>query len=164
MLQPCLGKLIRMFTQRWMLQTAEDISHQYITMEGLMEKLPMNKKKSTLLKTWKRRFFRAKDGWVAYFEVCVLLLLPFLRCSFDVHLQPGVVLQMQLFLQHAYILQCTCHHPGRWVQILGVLACSVTHMVRLSSFPFTMLIFAGNFLNSKYSCPWVKCATVVVIK
>ena len=34
-----------------------------------MEKLPMNKKKSTLLKTWKRRFFRAKDGWVAYFEV-----------------------------------------------------------------------------------------------
>ena len=51
------------------MQTAEDISHQYITMEGLMEKLPMNKKKSTLLKTWKRRFFRAKDGWVAYFEV-----------------------------------------------------------------------------------------------
>ncbi|KAL8593719.1 hypothetical protein ACOMHN_021901 [Nucella lapillus] len=49
-------------------ETAEDISHQFISMEGLMEKLPMNKKKSTLLKTWKRRFFRAKDGWVQYFE------------------------------------------------------------------------------------------------
>jgi hypothetical protein len=38
-------------------------------MEGLMEKLPMNKKKSTLLKTWKRRFFRAQDGWLQYYEV-----------------------------------------------------------------------------------------------
>jgi hypothetical protein len=37
-------------------------------MEGLMEKLPMNKKKATLLKTWKRRFFRAKDGWLHYYE------------------------------------------------------------------------------------------------
>ncbi|KAK3102537.1 hypothetical protein FSP39_012051 [Pinctada imbricata] len=37
-------------------------------MEGLMEKLPMNKKKATLLKTWKRRFFRASDGWLHYFE------------------------------------------------------------------------------------------------
>nr|KAG5704606.1 hypothetical protein BaRGS_031870 [Batillaria attramentaria] len=49
-------------------ETAEDISHQFISMEGLMEKLPMNKKKSTLLKTWKRRFFRAKDGWLQYYE------------------------------------------------------------------------------------------------
>lgn len=49
-------------------ETAEDISFQYISMEGLMEKLPMNKKKSTLLKTWKRRFFKAQDGWIQYFE------------------------------------------------------------------------------------------------
>lgn len=34
-----------------------------------MEKLPMNKKKATLLKTWKRRFFRATDGWLYYYEV-----------------------------------------------------------------------------------------------
>ena len=34
-----------------------------------MEKLPMNKKKATLLKTWKRRFFRAADGWLHYYEV-----------------------------------------------------------------------------------------------
>ena len=50
-------------------QQVEDISHQFISMEGLMEKLPMNKKKATLLKTWKRRFFRAKDGWLYYYEV-----------------------------------------------------------------------------------------------
>jgi len=29
----------------------------------------MNKKKATLLKTWKRRFFRAQDGWLHYYEV-----------------------------------------------------------------------------------------------
>ena len=46
-----------------------DISHKFIGMEGLMEKLPMNKKKATLLKTWKRRFFRAADGWLHYYEV-----------------------------------------------------------------------------------------------
>ncbi|XP_059138717.1 actin-like [Physella acuta] len=49
-------------------EVVEDISHQFITMEGLMEKLPMNKKKATLLKTWKRRFFRARDGWLYYYE------------------------------------------------------------------------------------------------
>ncbi|ESO89889.1 hypothetical protein LOTGIDRAFT_164583 [Lottia gigantea] len=49
-------------------ETAEDISYQYVSMEGFMEKLPMNKKKATLLKTWKRRFFKAKDGWLHYYE------------------------------------------------------------------------------------------------
>ncbi|XP_069142440.1 uncharacterized protein [Argopecten irradians] len=49
-------------------EEVEDVSDKFIGMEGLMEKLPMNKKKSTLLKTWKRRFFRAKDGWLHYFE------------------------------------------------------------------------------------------------
>ena len=39
-----------------------------------MEKLPMNKKKATLLKTWKRRFFRAKDGWLHYYEVGTLYM------------------------------------------------------------------------------------------
>ncbi|KAK3578753.1 hypothetical protein CHS0354_035654 [Potamilus streckersoni] len=46
----------------------EDISYKFVTMEGLMEKLPMNKKKATLLKTWKRRFFKATDGWLHYYE------------------------------------------------------------------------------------------------
>ena len=50
-------------------QNAKDISDKFVAMEGLMEKLPMNKKKATLLKTWKRRFFRAKDGWLYYYEV-----------------------------------------------------------------------------------------------
>ncbi|KAL5013271.1 hypothetical protein ScPMuIL_007541, partial [Solemya velum] len=48
--------------------TIEDISHKFVAMEGLMEKLPMNKKKATLLKTWKRRYFRATDGWLHYYE------------------------------------------------------------------------------------------------
>ncbi|XP_055958179.1 uncharacterized protein LOC126827515 [Patella vulgata] len=49
-------------------ETDEDISYKYVSMEGYMEKLPMNKKKATLLKTWKRRYFQAKDGWIHYFE------------------------------------------------------------------------------------------------
>ncbi|XP_076448133.1 uncharacterized protein LOC143284892 isoform X2 [Babylonia areolata] len=63
--RPVLNQL---YSIQLMEETAEDISHQFVCMEGLMEKLPMNKKKSTLLKTWKRRFFRAKDGWLQYFE------------------------------------------------------------------------------------------------
>ena len=38
-------------------------------MEGYMEKLPINKKKATLLKTWKRRYFKAQDGYLYYYEV-----------------------------------------------------------------------------------------------
>ncbi|XP_063444872.1 uncharacterized protein LOC134725177 isoform X2 [Mytilus trossulus] len=57
-----------LYTVKLEKDTSEDISHQFVNMEGLMEKLPMNKKKATLLKTWKRRFFRAKDGWLHYYE------------------------------------------------------------------------------------------------
>ncbi|XP_071158612.1 uncharacterized protein [Mytilus edulis] len=57
-----------LYTVKLEKDTTEDISHQFVNMEGLMEKLPMNKKKATLLKTWKRRFFRAKDGWLHYYE------------------------------------------------------------------------------------------------
>ena len=42
---------------------------EYVNMEGYMEKLPINKKKATLLKTWKRRFFKAEDGVLYYYEV-----------------------------------------------------------------------------------------------
>ncbi|GFR79245.1 actin [Elysia marginata] len=58
----------KLYELKLMDEQVEDISHQFISMEGLMEKLPMNKKKATLLKTWKRRFFRAKDGWLYYYE------------------------------------------------------------------------------------------------
>ena len=34
-----------------------------------MEKLPTNKRKATLLKTWKRRYFQAKNGNLIYYEV-----------------------------------------------------------------------------------------------
>ncbi|GAB1608300.1 uncharacterized protein LOC115213538 isoform X2 [Argonauta hians] len=46
----------------------QDLSQNFIEMEGVMEKLPMNKKKSTLLKTWKRRYFIAKNGWLIYYD------------------------------------------------------------------------------------------------
>ena len=45
----------------------------YTNIEGYMEKLPMNKKKATLLKTWRKRYFKAKDGNLYYYEV----LMPF---------------------------------------------------------------------------------------
>ncbi|XP_029638426.1 uncharacterized protein LOC115213538 isoform X3 [Octopus sinensis] len=48
----------------------QDFSSDFIGMEGVMEKLPMNKKKSTLLKTWKRRYFMAKNGWLVYYDNC----------------------------------------------------------------------------------------------
>ena len=43
-------------------QHSEEGEMEYVNMEGYMEKLPINKKKATLLKTWKRRFFKAEDG------------------------------------------------------------------------------------------------------
>ncbi|XP_033746784.1 uncharacterized protein LOC117331917 isoform X2 [Pecten maximus] len=60
--------LCDLYTVKLAKEEVEDVSDKFVGMEGLMEKLPMNKKKSTLLKTWKRRFFRAKDGWLHYFE------------------------------------------------------------------------------------------------
>ncbi|XP_052781664.1 POTE ankyrin domain family member J-like [Mya arenaria] len=60
--------LAKLYEIKMMPDNIEDISHKFIGMEGLMEKLPMNKKKATLLKTWKRRFFRAENGWLHYFE------------------------------------------------------------------------------------------------
>ncbi|KAL4226512.1 hypothetical protein ACF0H5_014497 [Mactra antiquata] len=60
--------LAKLYEVKMMPDNIEDISHKFIGMEGLMEKLPMNKKKATLLKTWKRRFFRATDGWLHYYE------------------------------------------------------------------------------------------------
>ena len=48
-----------------------------------MEKLPMNKKKATLLKTWKRRFFRAADGWLHYYEVNRGEITSFIDISLD---------------------------------------------------------------------------------
>ncbi|XP_060062979.1 uncharacterized protein LOC132543488 [Ylistrum balloti] len=60
--------LVDLYTVKLAKEEVEDLSDKFVGMEGLMEKLPMNKKKATLLKTWKRRFFRAKDGWLHYFE------------------------------------------------------------------------------------------------
>ena len=53
-------------------QEEEDF-FEHISMEGYMEKLPINKKKATLLKTWKRRFFKAQEGHLYYYEVSTIL-------------------------------------------------------------------------------------------
>ncbi|XP_074646886.1 uncharacterized protein LOC141902860 [Tubulanus polymorphus] len=45
-----------------------DVSKHYINIEGVLERLPANKKKATLLKTWRKQFFRAKDGFLYFFE------------------------------------------------------------------------------------------------
>ncbi|XP_014678530.1 PREDICTED: uncharacterized protein LOC106818328 [Priapulus caudatus] len=47
---------------------SEEETPTYIPMEGYMEKLPLGKKKSTFWKSWKRRFFRARDGYLYYYE------------------------------------------------------------------------------------------------
>ncbi|CAE1262383.1 unnamed protein product [Acanthosepion pharaonis] len=60
--------LKELYEIRLMDDDTEDLSYKFIEMEGLMEKLPMNKKKATLLKTWKRRYFRAKNGWLVYYD------------------------------------------------------------------------------------------------
>ncbi|XP_064607128.1 uncharacterized protein LOC135471735 isoform X1 [Liolophura sinensis] len=60
--------LKELYAVRLLDETTEDLSHRFISMEGVMEKLPMGKRKSTLLKTWKRRYFKAADGWLHYYE------------------------------------------------------------------------------------------------
>lgn len=51
------------------MQQTEATVLNYVNMEGYLEKLPINKKKATLLKTWKRRYFRARDGYLYYYDV-----------------------------------------------------------------------------------------------
>ena len=46
-----------------------------ISMEGYMEKLPMGRRRASFIKKWKKRYFRAKQGNLFYYEVCVLGLL-----------------------------------------------------------------------------------------
>ncbi|CAH1784937.1 unnamed protein product, partial [Owenia fusiformis] len=60
--------LKEMYTIKLEDECANDVSSHIINMEGYMEKLPLNKKKATLLKTWKRRFFKAQDGRLHYYE------------------------------------------------------------------------------------------------
>ncbi|KAF4523575.1 hypothetical protein B566_EDAN014323 [Ephemera danica] len=39
-----------------------------VTIEGYLEKLPSGKKKATFWNAWKRRYFRAKDGCLYYYQ------------------------------------------------------------------------------------------------
>ena len=40
-----------------------------VTIEGYLDKLPSGKKKSTFWNAWKRRYFRAKDGFLYCYQV-----------------------------------------------------------------------------------------------
>lgn len=53
-----------------LLQRAMLSSSDIINMEGYVEQLPLGKKKTTLLKTWKRIYCKAKDGGLFFFRVC----------------------------------------------------------------------------------------------
>jgi len=71
----CISILnILLFLKCFILFQVED-EFCYINMEGYMEKLPTNKKKATLLKTWKRRYFKTKEGKLYYFEVTIKIYL-----------------------------------------------------------------------------------------
>lgn len=50
------------------LQTELEAAGDYINMEGYLEKLPISKAKDTFLKTWKRRYFKAHNGTLHYYE------------------------------------------------------------------------------------------------
>jgi hypothetical protein len=45
-----------------------------VTIEGYLDKLPSGKKKSTFWNAWKRRYFRAKDGFLYCYQVRKLAL------------------------------------------------------------------------------------------
>ncbi|XP_048742171.2 uncharacterized protein LOC125655751 [Ostrea edulis] len=60
--------LNNLYAVKLMPDEAKDKIEQFVVMEGLMEKLPMNTKSPTNFKTWKQRFFRAKYGWLYYYE------------------------------------------------------------------------------------------------
>ena len=60
-----------------------------ISMEGYMEKLPMGRRRASLIKKWKKRYFRAKNGNLFYYEVrkkgphqvFLLLIFFFFSCN-----------------------------------------------------------------------------------
>ncbi|XP_033106737.1 uncharacterized protein LOC117108722 [Anneissia japonica] len=44
------------------------IRSEIINMEGYMEKLPMGRRRASFIKKWKKRYFRAKEGNLFYYE------------------------------------------------------------------------------------------------
>lgn len=53
------------------------------SMEGYMDKLPMGRRRASLIKKWKRRYFRCKKGNIFYYEVKPreLLFNLFIKCK-----------------------------------------------------------------------------------
>ena len=48
---------------------SQDMQKGYINIEGWLEKLPSGRKKATFWNAWKRRYFKAKDGFLYYYQV-----------------------------------------------------------------------------------------------
>ena len=50
-------------------QRPQDQEKGYVNIEGWLEKLPSGRKKATFWNAWKRRYFKAKDGFLYYYQV-----------------------------------------------------------------------------------------------
>ncbi|XP_037087535.1 cytohesin-2-like [Pollicipes pollicipes] len=64
----------------------------FINIEGWLEKLPSGRKKATFWNAWKRRYFKAKDGFLYYYQ----------NNTTD---QPSLVLQ--LMGGHVEVMDCS---------------------------------------------------------
>ncbi|XP_071960359.1 uncharacterized protein [Antedon mediterranea] len=49
-------------------QEKPKIRSEVVNMEGYMEKLPMGRRRASFIKKWKKRYFRAKEGNLFYYE------------------------------------------------------------------------------------------------
>ncbi|XP_043226846.1 uncharacterized protein LOC122383995 isoform X4 [Amphibalanus amphitrite] len=49
-------------------QRPKDQEKGYVNIEGWLEKLPSGRKKATFWNAWKRRYFKAKDGFLYYYQ------------------------------------------------------------------------------------------------
>lgn len=67
------GRIFSTLLIRLCLVLQVEAAEDYINMEGYLEKLPISKAKDTFLKTWKRRYFKAHNGTLHYYEVLALI-------------------------------------------------------------------------------------------
>nr|XP_006825283.1 PREDICTED: uncharacterized protein LOC102809363 [Saccoglossus kowalevskii] len=78
-------------------ELSEDITTT-CRMEGYIEKLPVGQTKASLIKGWKRRYFRAKEGNLFYYESLVIVDIG--TCSVRAGLLPegdGPITAPQIF-------------------------------------------------------------------
>ena len=54
---------------------------RFSNIEGWLEKLPSGMTKATFWSAWKRRYFKAKDGYLYYYQVGTLMNDESRRCE-----------------------------------------------------------------------------------